>query len=85
MLKCIQCLVGAEEVEGGMMSGYKLPHEIAEQIEPVFMKYVEQALTEYEKEVDASKLRPSTKHTYLIHAKHFVRWLRGDFTPGGTL
>ena len=68
-----------------MMSGYRLPPELAGDFEPVFKKYVEHALREYEKEVDASKLRPGTKYTYKRHANTFVRWLHGDFTPGGTL
>ena len=68
-----------------MMSGYRLPPELAGDFEPVFKKYVEHALREYETEVDASKLRPNARYTYLLHARNFVRWLRGDFTPGGTL
>ena len=86
MLKRIQCLNWQwNRRKGEMMSDYRLPPELARQIEPVFMKYVDHALGEYEREVNASKLRPNTKHTYLRHAKHFVRWMHGDFTPGGTL
>jgi len=43
---------------------------------------VEAALREYEEEVRASNMTPSTKATYLRHAEHFVRWLKGDFVPG---
>jgi hypothetical protein len=47
------------------------------------LQEVEEALREYERDVQASDLTPSTKRTYLSHAKDFVRWLKGDFVPGG--
>ena len=46
---------------------------------------VQDACRRYEQEVEASNLARNTKHTYLLHAGNFVRWLRGDFTPGATL
>ena len=49
------------------------------------LKEVKIVLERYETEVKRSKLRPESKRTYLIHARHFVRWIEGDFTPGGTL
>ena len=39
----------------------------------------------YETEVKKSKLQPNSQWTYLLHARNFVRWIEGDFTPGGTL
>ena len=59
------------------MSGYKLPASVIEQ--------VERALNQYKAEVDSASLQPTTKHTYKRHATTFVRWLRGDFKPGGHL
>lgn len=43
------------------------------------------ALKNYEAEVKKSKLQPNSQRTYLLHARNFVRWIEGDFTPGGTL
>jgi|HubBroStandDraft_5_1064220.scaffolds.fasta_scaffold215933_2 hypothetical protein len=47
------------------------------------LQEVEEALREYERDVQASDMTPSTKHTYLLHSTNFVRWLKGDFVPGG--
>lgn len=49
------------------------------------LRHVIEALKRYEREVEQSKLKPSTKRTYILHANNFVRWLKGDFTPGGTI
>ena len=66
------------ELAGGTGSRrLPVPHEVAAQ--------VERALRQYEAEVDSSRLQPTTKRTYKLHANSFVRWLRGDFIPGGTL
>lgn len=46
---------------------------------------VRSALKNYETEVKKSKLQPNSQRTYLLHARNFVRWIEGDFTPGGTL
>jgi len=43
---------------------------------------VRQALEQYKTEVEKTRLKESTKQTYLIHAKDFVRWLADDFEPG---
>ncbi len=43
------------------------------------------AFQQYEQEVKVSKLQQSARRTYLLHSRNFVRWLEGDFTPGGTL
>jgi len=52
---------------------------------PECIREVEKAFREYEREVEDSKLRLSTKNTYLLHARQFVKWLKGEFEPGGTL
>ena len=54
-------------------------------ISPVALSEVQKALEDYQREVERSKLQPSTKRTYLTHATNFVRWLEDDFRPGGTL
>lgn len=49
------------------------------------LKQVREALETYAEKVEASKLSPSTKQTYLRHAETFVRWLEGDFEPGANV
>ncbi len=49
------------------------------------LKQVRDALEMYEEEVEATELMPSTKQTYLQHAKNFVRWLEDDFEPGANV
>ena len=44
---------------------------------------VEAALERYEEEIEGTRLARSPKHTYLLHAENFVRWLRDDFEPDG--
>ena len=46
---------------------------------------IQRALEEYKREVEGANLAPTTKATYILHADHFVRWLKDDFEPGGTL
>lgn len=41
--------------------------------------------TEYERVVNDSKLSPSSKVDYIMFAAQFIRWIDGDFIPGGTL
>jgi hypothetical protein len=52
---------------------------------PEGLRAIEQALDRYRKEVEATQLQPLSKQTYLLHATNFVRWLKGEFTPGATL
>ena len=49
------------------------------------LQAVQDALERYELEVSETLLTPSAKRTYLLHARHFVRWLADDFEPGATL
>ena len=55
------------------------------QLEPDALRGVEQALARYIAEVEGAGLKPSTAHTYIHHARAFVRWLKGGFAPGATL
>jgi hypothetical protein len=55
------------------------------QLEPEALRAVEQALGRYIAEVEGAGLKASTAHTYIHHARAFVRWLRGGFAPGATL
>ena len=43
---------------------------------------VQEALQRYEAVVRATEMTSSTKKTYLLHSRNFVRWLADDFTPG---
>lgn len=45
-------------------------------------KGLDDLLAEYIAEVEAAVLEPTTKQTYIHHATTFVRWTKGDFTPG---
>lgn len=50
---------------------------------PEVLALVEAALRQYEAEVGFAPLAEASKRTYLLHADSFVRWLRGEFEPGG--
>ena len=52
----------------------KVSHDVLQRVRAAFERY--------QAEVDAAPLAPYTKHTYLLHAEHFVRWLDDDFEPG---
>ena len=54
-------------------------------INPRALAEVKVALERYEIQVKAYKLQPNSQNTYLLHARNFIRWLEGNFTPGGTL
>lgn len=51
-------------------------------INPKALQDVQEALEKYEAVVNATKMTPSTKKTYALHSRNFVRWLADDFTPG---
>ena len=51
-------------------------------VSPQTLREVQEALKRYEVEVEATHLSGDSKMTYLVHTRHFVRWLNDDFTPG---
>lgn len=51
-------------------------------VPPSSLSDVRAALRKYEAEVERANLEETTKRTYLLHARNFVRWLDGEFTPG---
>ena len=53
------------------------------QITELALQEVKVALEGYREAVEATLLANDTKRTYLRHAETFVRWLEGDFRPGG--
>ncbi len=55
------------------------------EIGPQALAEVKAALERFETEVKGSKLSKDSQQTYSSHARQFVRWLEGYFTPGGTL
>ena len=55
------------------------------EIGPQALAEVKAALERYEAEVSGSKLSKDSQDTYSNHAKQFVSWLEGNFTPGWTL
>lgn len=44
-----------------------------------------QLFDEYKIEVEESLLSQSSKTDYIMFAEQFVRWIDGDFIPGGHL
>ena len=53
------------------------------QVSAAALQAVEQALRRYEEEVGRTRMKDSARRTYLLHARNFVRWLKGEFVPGG--
>ena len=49
------------------------------------LQQVKDALEKYKRAVESTDMQPSTKQTYLLHARNFVRWLDDDFDPGATV
>ena len=49
------------------------------------LQEVQDAFERYHETVEQSPLSLSAKHTYLLHARQFVRWLNDDFTPGANV
>ena len=43
---------------------------------------IKEALVQWEQEVKSADLAPAAEKTYLLHPRHFVRWLEDDFEPG---
>ena len=60
-------------------------YEIASRICPGALVAVKTALEKYIEAVDSSLLSSDSKATYKEHPGNFVRWLEGEFEPGGTL
>ena len=57
------------------------------QVSPAAIGEVLRALERYRELVGAREsdgsLKANTAKTYVLHAERFVRWLHGDFDPGG--
>ena len=54
---------------------------------PETLKEIERLFNTYSREVEnarASKIiKDNTATTYLLHSGNFVRWIKGEFEPGG--
>jgi len=48
------------------------------------LEEVEKALIAYEEEAGRNLGTPKSRWTYQVYAGYFVRWLKDEFTPGGT-
>ncbi|MCF0057008.1 hypothetical protein [Dyadobacter sp. CY356] len=46
---------------------------------------ISRLLDMYISEIQSSELKPLAANIYLTHAKNFVRWIEGEFVPGGRL
>ncbi|MFO0858382.1 MAG: hypothetical protein U0640_13620 [Phycisphaerales bacterium] len=60
------------------MSQIRIKREALDEVERALEQYRE-LLATLEAE---GTLKPSAAHTYILHADHFVRWLKDDFEPG---
>ena len=49
------------------------------------LQRIQDALKLYEEAIAESLMTDKSKATYIRHARHFVRWLDDDFTPGDRL
>ena len=54
-------------------------------MEPENVKKIEDAVEQYVLAVEASPLTDESKKTYIEHPRNFVRWLKGEFEPGGSV
>ena len=52
------------------------------EISPEALREVTQALEKYRQAVEDSQLQPNSQRTRYWQANAFVRWLKGEFTPG---
>lgn len=55
------------------------------QISEAALKEVAEAYDRYQNIVREAPLSPTTKSTYLLHSRNFLKWLDGDFVPGGRI
>jgi hypothetical protein len=67
--------------QDGILQTTTMPDKVTK-ISAEALHEVEAALKVYVGEVIATDLAELTKDTYTTHSRNFVRWLRGDFTPG---
>lgn len=49
----------------------------------VYLEEINRLLAEYLQEIDQSDLKPLSAQVYQVQSKNFVRWINGDFQPGG--
>ena len=54
-------------------------------VSSISLQEIQEALERYRLEVEATRMTVKTKHTYLLHAENFVRWLSDDFNPGANV
>lgn len=46
---------------------------------------IQKAVEQYCQVVQESELSEESKKTYIEHPNNFVRWLKGEFEPGGSV
>ena len=71
--------VGDYQPRGTPAEGRRVPEG------PVTEEQLAQQADAYAQAIEAAGREPSTVDTYHRHAMFFIRWLRGDFQPGGRL
>jgi len=52
---------------------------------PVTVEQLTSQAGDYARAIEGAGRAPSTVDTYHRHAMFFIRWLQGDFAPGGRL
>jgi hypothetical protein len=54
---------------------------------PEVLREIERLFNTYSREVESARaskiIMDNTAKTYLLHSGNFVRWVKGEFEPGG--
>jgi len=58
---------------------YRANYQIVAELEKLFDLYE----YEVERRKEDRCLKPSSAASYLTHTRHFIRWCKGEFVPGG--
>ncbi len=51
--------------------------------DPKIVTEIEKLLERWKDEISQSTLKPNAQDTYVLHASHFVRWIKDDFPIRG--
>lgn len=54
-------------------------------VSPITVQEIQNAITEYWKVLQASQLADKSTEDYFYFAYCFVRWMNGEFEPGGSI
>lgn len=57
----------------------KISKELLKELEELHSQYKKEVLNAEENKL----LKANTRKTYLLHNDNFIRWIKGEFQPGG--